>query len=223
MSHLDKKTTGTQDLGASLSGAITQALMQTDGMLPAKVVKVDRTTGRVSVQPMIQMGDTGGNKITRAAVPSIPIMTMGAGGIFASFPVQIGDLGFVFAADRDTSLFNQSQGGMDWPNTERIHQFGDGGFLPLKLFNFSIAGGVLADGFSLQTDDGSTFVTLKAGEVQINADMVKIVGDVEHTGNLTRTGDTTTTGAVTNNGKNLSDSHTHSGVQSGPSNTGAVT
>lgn len=223
MSHLDKKTTGTQDLGASLSAAITQALMQVEGMLPAKVVKVDRTTGRVSVQPMIQMGDTGGNKITRAIVPNIPIMTMGAGGIFASFPVQVGDLGFVFSADRDTSLFHQSQGGMDWPNTERINQFGDGGFLPLKLFNFSIAGGVLSDGFSLQTDDGSTFITLKAGEVQINAAMVKIVGDVEHTGNLVRTGDTATIGSTTSNGKNVGDTHTHSGVESGPSNTGAVT
>ena len=184
MSHLDKKTTGAKDLGSSLSGAITQALMQVDGMLPAKVVKVDRTAGRVSVQPMIQMGDTGGNKITRAVVPNIPIMTLGAGGIFASFPVQAGDLGFVFAADRDTSLFNQSQGGMDWPNTERLHQFGDGGFLPLKLFNFSIAGGVLSDGFSLQTDDGSTFITLKAGEVQITASKIKIIGDIEHTGAL---------------------------------------
>ena len=222
MSHLDKKTTGAQDLGASLSSAITQSLMQTDGMLPAKVVKVDRTAGRVSVQPMIQMGDTGGNKITRAIVPNIPIITMGAGGIFASFPVQIGDLGFVFAADRDTSLFYQSQGGMDWPNTERLHQFGDGGFLPLKLFNFSIAGGVLSDGFSLQTDDGSTFVTLKAGEIQINAAMVKIVGNVEHTGNLVRTGDTTTTGAVTNNGKDVSSEHQHlSGTQS-DGNTGVV-
>ena len=222
MSHLDKKTTGAQDLGASLSGAITQALMQVDGMLPAKVVKVDRTAGRVSVQPMIQMGDTGGNKITRAIVPNIPIMTMGAGGIFASFPVQIGDLGFVFAADRDTSLFYQSQGGMDWPNTERLHQFGDGGFLPLKLFNFSIAGGVLSDGFSLQTDDGSTFVTLKAGEIQLNAAMIKIVGDVEHTGNLTRTGDTATTGAVTNNGKDVSSTHQHLSGTQPDGNTGVV-
>ena len=210
MSHLDKKTTGAKDLGSSMSAAITQALMQIEGMLPAKVVEVDRTAGRVSVQPMIQMGDTGGNKITRAIVPNIPIMTMGAGGIFASFPVQIGDLGFVFAADRDTSLFNQSQGGMDWPNTERLHQFGDGGFLPLKLFNFSIAGGVLADGFSLQTDDGSTFVTLKAGEVQITATKVKIVGDIN------------TVGAITNNGKDIGSGHAHVGVEPGGGNTGVV-
>ena len=247
MSHLDKKTTGAQDLGATLSGVITQALLQIEGMLPAKVVEVDRTAGRVSVQPMIQMGDTGGNKITRAIVPNIPIMTMGAGGIFASFPVQVGDLGFVFAADRDTSLFYQSQGGMDWPNTERLHQFGDGGFLPLKLFNFSIAGGVLADGFSLQTDDGSTFVTLKAGEVQITASKIKIVGDIEHTGDALQNGDTTrvghtattgnfslgggsatingdinTVGGITNNGKDIGSGHAHIGVTPGGGNTGVV-
>ena len=95
-------------------------------MLPAKVVKVDRATGRVSVQPMIQMGDTGGNKITRAIVPNIPIMTMGRRRYFCIIPRKVGDLGFVFAADRDTSLFYQSQGGMDWPLSD--HQFGDGGF-----------------------------------------------------------------------------------------------
>ena len=66
---------------------------------------------------------------------------------------------------------------------------------------------MLSDGFSLQTDDGSTFVTLKAGEIQITAAMVKIVGDIEHTGNLVRTGDTTTTGAVINNGKDVSSTH----------------
>lgn len=228
MSHLDKKTTGAQDLGAAFGAAMTQALMQVEGLLPAKVVKIDRTAGRVSVQPMIQMGDTEGNKITRAIVPNIPIMTMGAGGIFASFPVQKDDLGFVFGADRDTSLFFQSNGGMDWPNTERFGEFGDGGFLPLKFFNFNIAGGVLSDGFSLQTDDGNTFVTLKDGEIQMVASKIRLVGELEHTGNAlqngntTRVGDTETTGAITNNGKDVGSGHAHGGVESGGSNTGSV-
>jgi phage baseplate assembly protein gpV len=138
---------------------------------------------------------------------------MGAGGIYASFPVKVGDPGFVFSASRDTSLFYQSNGGEDWPNTERIHSFSDGGFLPLKLFNFSIAGGVLSDGFSLQTDDGSTFVTLKAGEVQITATNVKIIGDIEHTGSQTTSGDVVAGGISLFN-------HVHGGVQGGPSDTG---
>lgn len=222
MSKLDKKTTGAGDLGSALQGFIRQALMQIDGMLPSVVTAVDRTAGKVSVKPLVMAGTAAGGKVARPVVSNIPIMTMGAGGIYASFPVKVGDLGFVFSASRDTSLFYQSNGGEDWPNTERLHSFSDGGFLPLKLFDFSIAGGVLADGFSLQTDTGSTFVTLKEGEVQINAAVVKIVGDVEHTGNLTRTGDTTTMGAVTNNGKDVGSTHQHLSGTQPDGNTGVV-
>ena len=202
MSKLDKKTTGADDLGSVLQGVMRQALMQIEGMLPAVVTAVDRTAGRVSVKPLIMAGTAEGGKVARPVVANIPIMTMGAGGIYASFPVKVGDLGFVFSASRDTSLFYQSNGGEDWPNTERLHSFSDGGFLPLKLFNFSIAGGVLADGFSLQTDDGSTFVTLKEGEVQITATKVKIVGDIEPKGNPQQLGDVEQIGNVVQTGNN---------------------
>lgn len=200
MSKLDKKTTGADDLGSVFGNMVRQALMQIEGMLPAVVTAIDRAAGRVSVKPLVMAGTAGGGKVPRPVVSNIPIMTMGAGGIYASFPVKVGDLGFVFSASRDTSLFYQSNGGEDWPNTERIHSFSDGGFLPLKLFDFSIAGGVLPDGFSLQTDEGSTFVTLKAGEVQITATKVKIVGDIEHTGNTQQLGDVEQIGDVTQTG-----------------------
>lgn len=225
MSQLDKKTTGAGDLGSALQSVVRQALMQIDGMLPAIVTTVDRTAGRVSVKPLVMAGTADGSKVARPVVANIPIMTMGAGGIYASFPVKVGDLGFVFSASRDTSLFYQSQGGEDWPNTERLHSFSDGGFLPLKLFDFSIAGGVLSDGFSLQTDDGSTFVTLKDGEIQINATKIKIVGDIEHTGKQTINGDIiqsgsqTTSGDVTAGGISFV-SHVHGGVMGGTSSTG---
>lgn len=214
MNQLYKKTTANDDLGAALQEFVRQALMQIDGMLPATVTAVDRTAGRVSVKPLVMAGTATGGKVPRPVVPNIPIMTMGAGGIYASFPVKVGDLGFVFSASRDTSLFYQSQGGEDWPNTERIHSFSDGGFLPLKLFNFSIAGGVLADGFSLQTDDGQTFVTLKDGEIQLQAASIKIIGDIEHTGNQVTSGDVVAGGISLVN-------HVHGGVQGGPSDTGA--
>jgi hypothetical protein len=213
MNQLDKKTTGADDLGSALQGVMRQALMQIDGMLPAVVTAVDRRAGRVSVKPLVMAGTAAGGKVARPVVANIPIMTMGAGGIYASFPVKVGDLGFVFSASRDTSLFYQSQGGEDWPNTERLHSFSDGGFLPLKLFDFSIAGGVLADGFSLQTDDGSTFVTLKDGEIQLQATTIKITGDIEHTGSQTTSGDVVASGISLVN-------HAHGGVQGGPSDTG---
>lgn len=213
MSQLDKKTTGADDLGSALQGVVRQALMQIDGMLPAVVTAVDRQAGRVSVKPLVMAGTASGGKVARPVVSNIPIMTMGAGGIYAGFPVKVGDQGFVFSASRDTSLFYQSKGGEDWPNTERLHSFSDGGFLPLKLFNFSIAGGVLSDGFSLQTDDGQTFVTLKDGEIQLQAATIKIIGDIEHTGSQETSGDVVAGGISLVN-------HVHGGVQGGPSDTG---
>jgi hypothetical protein len=50
----------------------------------------------------------------------------------------------------------------------------------------------------------------------------KITGDIAVTGNVGVTGDTTHTGNVTANGKNISDTHTHSGVTPGVGNTGTV-
>ncbi|WP_337926485.1 phage baseplate assembly protein V [Vreelandella profundi] len=47
------------------------------------------------------------------------------------------------------------------------------------------------------------------------------VGNISHTGDMQRSGsDTQTGGSKTHNGKNVGSEHTHSGVQSGGSNTG---
>lgn len=216
MNQLHKKTTANDDLGGALQEFVRQALMQIDGMLPATVTAADRTAGRVSVKPLVMAGTATGGKIPRPVVPNIPIMTMGAGGIYASFPVKVGDLGFVFSASRDTSLFYQSQGGEDWPNTERLHSFSDGGFLPLKLFNFSIAGGALSDGFSLQTDDGQTFITLKDGEIQFKAATIRAFG------NIIQEGDFSNVGAMINNEKDVGSTHKHDKVQPGSGISGEV-
>ena len=213
MNKLDKKATGTGDLGASLAGALRQALMQVEGMLPAVVIAVDRAAGRCTVKPMVMAGTVSGQKVARPQVAGVPIMCLGAGGIYASYPVKAGDLGFLFAGDRDASLFYQSNGGEDWPNTERLHSFSDGGFLPLRLFDFSIAGGVLADGFCLQTESGQTFVTVKEGEIQLQATTIKIIGDIAHDGDQSTTGDVLASGISLVN-------HRHKDTQPGTGQTG---
>ena len=189
-------TTGTQDLGTAVARAIRQALLRLEGCLPAKVVEVDREKGRVLVLPMVQMGTVDGQKVSRALV-SVPIMVMGGGGFFTSYPVAKDDLGFIYSADRDTTIFTKSQGQEDWPNTERIFTFSDGAFLPLKMFGFAIAGGVEKDGLSIQSEDGETFITMKAGEIQINASKLKLSGTIEHTGDSTHTGTIEANGNIT--------------------------
>lgn len=189
-------TTGAQDLGTAVGQAIRRALLRLEGCLPAKVVEVDREKGRALVLPMIQMGTVDGQKVSRALV-NVPIMVMGGGGFFTSYPVAKDDLGFIYSADRDTSLFTKSQGQEDWPNTERIFSFSDGAFLPLKMFSFAIAGGVKEDGLSIQSEDGKTFITMKDGEIQIKASKLKLSGAIEHTGDSTHTGTIKANGNIT--------------------------
>lgn len=60
-------------------------------------------------------------------------------------------------------------------------------------------------------------ININAGNVIVNADKVAINSD-----EMTINANIKHTGTLTSNGKNISDSHSHSGVQPGPGNTGTV-
>ena len=59
------------------------------------------------------------------------------------------------------------------------------------------------------------------GDIDITAPNMNLTSDVTITGDLTVTGDTALAATVTANGKDISDTHIHSGVTTGGSNTGA--
>lgn len=213
------KASGKDDLATQVSALIRTAMMQMEGCMQARVVAVDRESGRVDVQPMIQAGTTDGRKVSRPVVPNLPIATLGAGDIFVSFPVVVGSLGFVIAGDRDASLFYQGEGVEDWPNTGRLHSFSDGFFLPLKLFNFNITEHAITDGLTIQTDDAETFITLKPGEIRMKASSIIIEGDIDLTGDIEQEGSIESSGDVVAGGISLID-HVHGGVEPGGGQTG---
>ncbi|RIQ09850.1 hypothetical protein D0837_18180, partial [Bordetella avium] len=80
---------------------------------------------RAVVRPLIMVGTTDGRKISRGAIPNIPVFRFGGGGFFVRFPIKPGDFGWIKANDRDVSLMFQRGGQEDWPNTERLHSFSD--------------------------------------------------------------------------------------------------
>lgn len=191
---------------------INHIKMQIEKVAPAEIVSYDRNTNRAVVQILNQSIYSNGSKLTKKTISDIPIFMMSGGGFVFSFPVKQGDKGWIIAADRDISVFKQLLS-IFAPATYEMHKYKDGFFLPDKIKGFEIAadddGAVI-----LQSDDGTTKISIKDGQITMTAASVTINGDLTVNGTATATTDVIAAGI---SGK----SHTHGGVQSGGSNTGA--
>lgn len=146
-----------------------------DDCLPARVIAYDRTSNRATVQPLIQMVTTEGERVSRAQVASVPVFQIGAGGWVLHFPIKPGDIGWIKATDRDMSLFLQrlAEGP---PNTKRMHSFEDGVFFPAVLSGHVIAAED-SDHPVFQSLDGSTRVALWPEFAKVTAPRGLLVSD----------------------------------------------
>lgn len=188
------------DLG-DLAGMIRQVLGKflqgVDDCLPARVLTYDRTTNRAQVQPLVMMLATNDQVVGRAAVASVPVLVMGAGGYVLSFPVKPGDLGWIKANDRDISLFLQGYKEAA-PNTLRLHSFSDAVFIPDAMRGYALDAED-AEAVVLQSLDGSAVVSLSADRVKVkhptkvvvDAPLAQFTGDVQVDGSLNVTGEIT--------------------------------
>lgn len=184
--------------------AVNKAMQSFDSMLPVEVVAYDRATNRATVRHLVQMVGSDGEAVDRAEVASIRVMQPGNGAFNISLPIQPGDKGWLMAADRDISTFQQGlQKGA--PNTARMHSFQDGVFMPDAMGNGAPPAGqegrvVIGanNGSSYMAFDGDGFEWSVGGNV------------------LTFDG-----GGLKMNGINIGDTHTHGGVVPGSGNTDA--
>lgn len=182
----------------SLTGAFKAILKKNtqgiDGMIPATVVKFDRTTNKVSVQPMVSMVTDNGQVITRAVVPNIPVLQMGGGGMLLNFNLVPGDTGWLIAGDRDQSNYIQDKK-ISPPATYELKKFGFGMFIPGVISGVTIDPSDAANSV-LQTKNGSVKISLGTGGVVITAPTVQIntSGDttINATGNVAVTADALT-------------------------------
>lgn len=202
----------------SLPGGLKAALRswllnEVDDMVPCRVVSYDDAKNRAVLQPLVMMGGTGGQKVARAQIQNIPVYRFGGGGFFMRFPIKAGDLGWLKANDNDISLIMQAAGGMDWPNTKRLHSFSDAMFFP-DTFKAWIIAGVDADAAVFQSVDGNAVVALSASSVALRFGGVSVT--------LTASGVDIVSppGTLRHNGKNIGDTHTHIGPATAP--TGPV-
>jgi len=182
-------------LGALLH-SYRKMLMNTDDMLPAKVISFDRSTNTAVVQPQIMMVTTDQKLVSRADYASIPVYTMGGGGFFVSFPLVAGNTGWIKASDRDISLY--LQGGKETaPNTNRLHSFEDGLFFPDVMDAITIAGGD-ENNLVIGSTNGAVAISMSPAVLKFTATNIEMVSTT-----------------LTHNGVNVGATHEHGDVQNG--------
>lgn len=209
----------------SLAGAFgfvfRKLLQNVDGMLPCVVVAADEDRKFCTVRPQIMVKGTDGSLTTRAQLASVPIFHAGAGNFVLTFPVKAGDPGWIMASDRDISLYVQSATEAA-PNTNRLHKFSDGLFVPDAARKFTLDPSN-QDNVVLQSLDGSVFVALSATTIFMKAP-TKVHMDtplVEMTGDLTVTGTVRgQTDVLSGSGAISGKTHHHTNVTTGSGNSG---
>jgi hypothetical protein len=184
----------------TLTGAFREimgkSVQYTDGMLPAQVIAVNGGVPiTVAVQPLVMLVATDGSAHSRAPIFNVPVMQLGGGGCVLTFPLAVGDVGFILANDRDISQFITDVAnftvGENPPNTYRMKTFSDAIFMPAVLSGYSVAGSGV--GATLQTADGTVGLVISKTGVQI-------LGPVVFSGDVTMNGTVTTSAQVTMNG-----------------------
>jgi hypothetical protein len=172
-----------------------------ENSLPCKVVAVSDDRKTVTVQPLIKIVTTDGTATSRANISGVPVFTNGSSNWLISFPISVGDIGWLDACDRDISIFLQSYKDSA-PATKRKHSFSDARFVPDIMTNYSISAED-SDAMVIQSADGSVKISLNESRIKMVAPSIEIEGDTTITGNVA------TTGTLTNNGIYVGSTHTH--------------
>ena len=191
-------------LAGTMQFAFYKMMQSMNGMLPAKVIKYDRTANRVQVQILLSQITTTNQIVSRPQIASLPVLILGGGGFMLNFNLNPGDFGWVMANDRDISLFLQTYDETP-PNTNRIKNFADSLFIPDVMTGYTIDT-LDASNAVLQSTDGTVKISLGTGKITISAPVVEIDGFTSGTinaitptgGTLTVTGNLHVTGTIIN-------------------------
>jgi hypothetical protein len=145
-----------------------------------------------------------------------PCIVLAGGEGALTMPISAGDSCLVLFNDRD--MDNWYSGGQTMPpRTDRLHDFSDAIALVGLRNKQNKLSGYLAQGTELKY--GSSTIKLENGKVTVTNGTATVA--VEGA-NITLTGNVAVVGTFSVNGKDVGDTHVHSGVSSGSSNTGGV-
>lgn len=200
---LAQRPTDNKSLAAALDAINQKTTSEQDNLLPAIIISYDRITNLAIVKPLIQVVMVNQGIKSRKPLARIHVLSIGAGGFHINFPVKPGDLGWIFAADRDISKFRESLK-ESTPATSRMHTFSDGMWIPDVFRQYKIKGED-SNAMVIQSTDGSTCISIRGDNIKITAPSKVVIdtpettftGNVTIQKNLTTSGNNTTTGKST--------------------------
>ncbi|WP_432785026.1 hypothetical protein AAEX37_01947 [Oligella sp. MSHR50489EDL] len=191
---------------AELEAVINHLIGKVQTTTLVKVVAVRATgvapVGTLDVQPLVHQIDGSGTIVNLGVVYDVPYFRLQGGANAVICDPVVGDLGICLFASRDISAVKRNKAASA-PDSRRQYDWSDGLYI----------GGVL-NGYPSQyvffSDSGIKIVTPNGVDINAGGDVsINAGGDVNiFSSNLSH------------NGKNVGDSHTHSGISPGGSNTG---
>ena len=223
--------TAKRELTDVLNDAIGEALSNLHTATIAKVTAVQAKT--ISVRPVINRV-IDGRSIQLPEFTKVPPVFMQGGGSYTAHPIAVGDYCLLVLTER---CFDRWYGGSDFqdPAEFRMHDYSDGiaivGINP-KAGALTIPSVIQQTGDTNQDGDYTRQGSLvQQGDMEITGDFI-LNGDMQVNGNIICSGtisagnfsglgggDMTSTSDIVSQGISLT-THTHSGVDTGPGNTG---
>ena len=219
--------------------------------MPGIIQSFDPIACTCTVQPAIsgQVADEAG-EFKSAPLPllvDVPVVFPRGGGCTITFPVKVGDECLVVFSDRCIDFWWQN-GGVQEAVDPRQHDLSDAFAFIGPQSQAEVIGNISTSTLQMRTDDGAAYIELDPnshavnivapGGLNVTTPLAKFSAAVTINGLLTWmggmvgslatgtaakiTGAIEFIGSLKSNGKDISDSHTHSGVQTGTGNSGKV-
>lgn len=239
------------DLSQALKAMGEQVSSSLRVAVPGIIQSFDPDTVTCTVQPAVngsvpdETGAVSAEGIT--LLVDLPVIFPRGGGVTLTFPVKVGDECLVIFSDRCIDFWYQSGGTGDAVD-ERQHDTSDAFVIVGPQSQAQKISGISTNSAQMRSDDGSTYFELNPATQTINIVapggfnvtsplstfsaavtikglltwMAGMVGSTASGLAAKITGAINFIGTLTSNGKDISDQHTHGGVQTGSGNTNKV-
>jgi len=143
---------------------------------PGIVKSYDAATQTASVQPAIRRVWTDRGAMDLPVCVDVPVVVLGGGDLFLTFPIAEGDECLLLFGDRAIDFWFD-RGGVQDPAEYRLHDLSDAFALVGVASRPRMLAGVSTDAAELRTRDGATIVRVKGGQIDHVADTVNVGAD----------------------------------------------